>query len=95
MRPENKRMQEFLKQNGVNAVPKWISTGSLKRSWRLYGKTGKSTRNTLDNYQRWTPELAQKLTALGFRGLHGPLDRFDGNGGVFSVFVRGHEEFLR
>lgn len=83
MRPENKRMQEFLKKNGVDAMPKWISTGSLKRSWRLYN---------LD--EKWTLELADKLTSLGFRGLNGPLGQYNGNGGMFSVFVRGHEEFL-
>jgi len=93
MRPENKRMQEFLKQNGIYAVPKWISKGSLKRSWRLYGPSGKNT-GGFENYQPWTMELADKLTALGFRGLHGQLERFSGNGGVFSVFVRGHEELL-
>lgn len=91
MRPENKRMQQFLRANGIDAVPKWISTGSLKRCWRLYGKNG----DGWEGYQKWTPELIEKLTALGFRGLHGPLGQFDGNGGIFSVFVRGHEELLK
>lgn len=95
MRPENKRMRDFLLANGIDAIPKWISTGSLKRSWRLYGKNGKNTpENRLADYQLWTLELAAKLTTLGFRGLHGPLGRWDGNGGVFSVFVRGHEELV-
>jgi len=89
MRPENKRMQEFLKANGINAIPRYINKGSLKRSWRLYGK-----RNGGSEYQPWTVELAEKLTALGFRGLRGPLGKYDGNGGVFSVFVYGHYEFL-
>ena len=89
MRPENKRMQVFLRQNGIDAVPKYISTGSLKRSWRLYGKGDGDY-----GYQPWTTDLAEKLTRLGFQGLRGPLGRFDGNGGVFSVFVRGHYELL-
>lgn len=83
-RPENKRMQAFLAKNGIDATPKWIPDGSLKRTWRLYnGET------------KWTPELAEKLNALGFRNYdNAPLHGIDGNGGVFSVFVRGHEEFL-
>ncbi len=93
MRPENKRMQEFLKSNGINAVPKYIATGSLAPSWRLYNRITKEDRG-LASYQKWDMELANKLTALGFRGLHGALGNFDGNGGVFSVFVRGHYEFL-
>lgn len=92
MRPENKRMQEFLKQNGIDAIPKYIFTGSLKRSWRLYGKNGNG--HDLSDYVKWTPELVTKLTDLGFTGLHGPLGPYDGNGGVFSVFVHGHYEFL-
>ncbi len=90
MRPENKRMQEYLKANGIEAIPKYIATGSLKHSWRLYGTGG----DGWEGYQKWTPELVEKLTALGFRGLHNPLGKFDGNGGLFSVCVRGHYEFL-
>jgi len=89
MRPENKRMQEFLKEHGIDAIPKYLSTGSLKRSWRLYGKGDGDY-----GYQPWTIELADKLTGLGFRGIHGPLGKFDGNGGLFSVFVKGHYELL-
>ena len=83
MGPENKRMQTFLKQNGINAMPKYIATGSLKRTWRLYNLK-----------QSWSMDLADKLTALGFNGLHGPLGKYSGNGGLFSVFVRGHFELL-
>ena len=93
MRVENKRMQEFLRANGIDAVPKYIAHGSLAPSWRLYGENG-SKQDGFARYQKWTMELADRLTALGFRGLHGPLGKFDGNGGVFSVFVRGHYEFL-
>jgi len=96
MRPENKRMQEFLRASGINAVPKYIFKGSLRGSWRLYGIENKKDVGGygLNKYQKWTLELAEKLTALGFRGLHGPLGIYDGNGGVFSVFVRGHNNFL-
>jgi len=90
MREENRRMKAFLKANGIDAEPKFIYTGSLKGTWRLYGKNGPS------GYQQWTPELSEKLNALNFWNAHGkPLGRFDGNGGVFSVFVRGHKEFIK
>jgi hypothetical protein len=84
MRPENKRMQEFLKQNGVQAIPKYLATGSLKGCWRLWGKR-----------QPWTDGLRQRLTALGFVDFNGdPLGQYSGNGGLFCVFVRGHNELL-
>ena len=84
MRPENKRMKQFLSNNGIKAVPKWLPDGSLKHCWRLYGKG-----------QQWTPSLMEKLTSLGFVDFdYTPLGLFSGNGGMFSVFVRGHEELL-
>lgn len=84
MRAENVRMKNFLKCHGVVATPKWISTGSLKRCWRLY-----------DYAQDWTIELAEALNNLGFSDFnHKPLGLYSGNGGRFSVFVRGHEELL-
>jgi hypothetical protein len=83
MRPENMRMKEFLKQHGIEAQPKYIFHGSLHHSWRLYNHDIK-----------WSAQLQRKLTDLGFTGLHGPLTQYSGNGGVFSVFVRGHNELL-
>lgn len=83
-RPENQRMQVFLALHGIQATPKWIADGSLKRSWRLY-----------NHDMPWSIDLANQLNALGFRSLRNePLGQFDGNGGLFSVFVRGHEELL-
>ena len=84
MKTENKRMQEFLLSHGVKARVKYIPDGSLKHTWRLYNPQ-----------QKWDSSLCEKLTSLGFTGLRGPLDEYDGNGGVFSVFVRGHYELLR
>jgi len=82
MRPENKRMKQFLSEKDITADVKWIATGSLKRNWRLYNPD-----------QKWTPELTKKLTELGFVGFDNkPLHKFSGNGGMFSVFVKGHEE---
>jgi hypothetical protein len=77
-------MRDFLKANGIDAMPKWIPDGSLKRSWRLY-----------NHAMPWTMELGAKLGGLGFRDLDNKaLNEFSGNGGRFSVFVRGHEELL-
>ncbi len=84
MRRENKRMQDFLAANGVTAVPKYLAAGSLKGCWRLY-----------NGQQKWSEELRQKLIRLGFAGFDGAeISRFAGNGGLFSVFVRGHDELL-
>ncbi len=83
-RPENKRMQEFLAANGINARAKYIKDGSLKYTWRLYNPDIK-----------WTEELASRINGLGFVDFDNkPLARFSGNAGVFSVFVRGHYELL-
>ena len=95
MRPENKRMKEFLMANGfARVIPKYIATGSLKRCWRL---TGIQDNNKIgwEKYQRWTIDIAKRLNDLEFMNFTGkPLDIYDGNGGMFSVFVRGHYELL-
>ncbi len=88
--PHNKRMQEFLRNNGFPfAVPWYIEKGSMKGTWRIYCKQGKE-------WLKWSNEAAEKLTSLGFTDTWGsPLSEFSGNGGYFQVFVRGHNEFLR
>jgi len=85
LRDENQRMRDFLAQHGIRGVKvKYIWTGSLKRTWRLYNSS-----------IRWSQEWADKLNALGFSDFDGdPLDQHSGNGGLFSVFVRGHNEFV-
>lgn len=78
-------MQQFLAQHGIDAIPKYIKDGSLRGSWMLYAKDAK-----------WTMELADSLNAIGFTNLwHDPLGQYSGNGGLFSVFVRGHDELLK
>lgn len=78
MLTHNKQMQDFLRANGIEAVPKWISKGSLKRNWRLYNKK-----------IRWSEELATRLSDLGFIDFDGkPLGRLSGNGGMFSIITR-------
>ena len=82
--PENIRMMEFLAKHGIKCAVKYIWNGSLRGTWRLYGKD-----------QKWTPELIRKLTDLRFKGFDGrELTEYSGNGGTFSVFVRGHNELL-
>ena len=84
LRPENSAMQDFLRQNGVDARVKYISSGSMRGTWRLQNPV-----------MSWTPELQAKLTGLGFVDFNGePLGPNSGNGGRFSVFVRGHDELL-
>ena len=84
MNPENIRMMAFLTKHGIKCAVKYIWNGSLRGTWRLYGKD-----------QKWTPELMRKLTDLRFKGFDGrELTEYSGNGGAFSVFVRGHNELL-
>ena len=74
----NKELQDFLSKQGIKANVKRIDKGTMKKTWRLYGKG-----------QKWTPELQNKLTKLGFKDFDGrPLNPYSGNGGMFSVFVR-------
>lgn len=83
--PHNARMRAFLEQHNIQATPKYLFDGSLKGSWRLYNPDLK-----------WSEELADSLNAIGFTDLWGkPLGRYSGNGGMFSVFARGHNELLK
>lgn len=84
MRAENQRMQEFLRQHGIEARVKFTWRGSMKGTWQLYNP---------DVF--WTPGMKDKLTELGFKDFDGrPLNQHSGNGGMFSVSVIGHNEFL-
>lgn len=85
MRPENARMQQWLAAQGLPGVRvKYIKDGSLGGSWRLYRPESS-----------WNQVISGKLTDLGFTGFDGkPLNPFSGNGGIFSVFARGHNELL-
>jgi len=78
MKEHNTQMKTLLANQGIKCTPKRMDAGSLKGTWRLYDKS-----------QRWTPDLIQRLTDLGFVGHdHNPLSQWSGNGGMFSVFVR-------
>lgn len=85
-RPENLRMEKYLAEHGIQARAKYMADGSMKGSWRLY------------NHEiQWygNPSLINKLNDLGFRSFRGaPLNEHHGNGGKFSVFVVGHNEFV-
>ncbi len=78
MRPENKKMKEYLKQHGISALVKYIKKGSLKGCWQLYNPD-----------LRWTEEFMEKLEDIGFRDFDGQhLGKYSGNGGMFSVCLR-------
>ena len=80
MTPANALMKQLLKDNGIKAMPRYESEGSMKRTWRLYDKNTK----WYDN-----PELWAKLTELGFTDFDGkPFTKFSGNGGMFSICAR-------
>lgn len=85
MRPENAAMQRFLADNGLPGVRvSYVRTGTLKGCWSVYRPGVK-----------WSPEAASALSALGFVGFDDqPLGQYSGNGGQFSVLVRGHYELL-
>lgn len=85
MRPENARMQAFLAYRQIECRVKYIADGSLKGCWRLFNPK-----------MIWSKALAYRLNDMGFVGFDGcALDEYSGNGGVFSVFVRGHNELLQ
>lgn len=89
--PHNKKMQEFLRSNGFTfAVVKLIEKGSMRGTWRIYSASKRAKdANPLKCYDQWSIEIAEKLNGLGFRNFTGdPLGRFDGNGGLFSIFAR-------
>ena len=82
----NKAMQAFLRPYFPRVVVKYMEKGSLRGSYRLYSRP---RGGEFADYDKWTPEVYERLNSLGFRNLWGsPLDRFDGNGGLFSVNVR-------
>lgn len=85
MRPENKKMVEFLKANGIVASARYNRDGSMRGTWHLWNCA-----------VQWSEELAVKLNLLGFTNstFGCPLGKYEGNGGMFSVSVRGHNEFV-
>lgn len=81
--PHNARVEDFLAANGLPGVKaKWLPDGSMKHHFMLFGYERPGIP------QKWTEEIAAKLTALGFRYYGGqPFPPFAGNGGFFSVAV--------
>jgi len=85
LRPENQRMKDFLAANGIEAKPKWLPDGSLKRRWMLFNRE-----------LQYTEQLWEKLNALGFRDYDGkPLNKYSSNGSCLSVCVMGHDELVQ
>ena len=78
MLEHNIKMKKFLAKNGIKATPKYLSTGSLKGTWRLYNRG-----------TEWSEELMNKFIALGFKDFEGKeLSKYSGQGREFSVFVQ-------
>lgn len=78
MTTQNKLMKMYLKKAGIDCNPMYIKEGSMKGTWRFYGK-GKWWGNK---------ELQQKFIDLGFVNFMGePINDHCGNGGDFSVFL--------
>jgi hypothetical protein len=77
MRPENAKMKAWLREHGIDARPRFITEGSMRGNWIIYGPG-----------QRWTKELIDLFSVLGFVGFDGqPLGPYSGNGGMFSIYV--------
>ena len=79
MKIENKKMQKFLKDNGIIAKAKYIDNGSQKDTWRINGE------------QMWfgNKALIEKFTSLGFKNHdHKDLHEFCSNGSQMSLFVK-------
>lgn len=80
MTEQNKIMKEYLKDNGIDAMPKYIKTGSMAGLWRLYN----TKTDWHDNKELW-----EKLERIGFLNFYGkPFTKYDGNGGEFHLFAR-------
>jgi hypothetical protein len=83
----NKKIKNYLAENGIIATPMLIKRGSMQGCIRIYQKTREFTNDC--NFSRWTQDLVNKLTKLGFRDFDGqPLTLFSGNGGLFCIFAR-------
>lgn len=81
MLKHNEKMKVFLLSCGIKAVPKYVMAGSMRGTWRIYGKG-----------QNWTPELIRKFNEVGLMDFDGKaLNQYSGNGGHFQTFVRAPE----
>ena len=79
MKPENRKMRDFLALNGIQASVKHIDDGSITGCWRIQNVN-----------QVWTRDLLNKFNELEFKDTSGqPLDRFSTHdfGEVFQIFV--------
>lgn len=94
MTTANKNMKLWLAANGIFCTPKYIATGSMKRTWRL--DDYKLNKAKPDGIGWWgNKDLQKKLTDLGFVDYDGDvLDDYSGNGGDFSVFVKLTDKFM-
>jgi len=85
MLQHNKKIQELFKKHGLKIKAKYIKAGSLRGCWRIYNLS-----------INWNNDIAKKINRMGFVDFdRKPLGIFSGNGGVLSIFIRGHEELLK
>jgi len=78
MLAHNREMKIFLESHGLKLMPKRFDTGSMRGTWRLYNLNLK-----------YTPEIQEKLTGLGFTDWDGSsLDRHSSNGDIVSLCVQ-------
>jgi hypothetical protein len=72
-------MNQYLKENGIEVIPQYISQGLLRGTWRLYNP----------KIMWWGNfELQEKLAALGFKSMDGKtLTQYCASGDTFSAFV--------
>ena len=78
---QNRKIQLFLEENGIKAIPKYLEKGSQKGCIRIWTK-----------YETWNgnEELQNKYKELGFKDFDGrELHQYSSNGGAgYCIFVR-------
>jgi len=82
----NKRIKNYLANNGIIATPQLIKNGSMRNTIRIYQKNKEFTDGCQLSF--WNKELVDKFTALGFMNFDKkPLTIFSGDGGRFHIFA--------
>lgn len=75
MRPENQKMKDYLNKNGIDAIPKFLWTGSLKGAWRIYNQNVK----WFENYELMDKLTREELAGLKFRLIQTAGDKVGNN----------------
>jgi hypothetical protein len=68
MKEINKSIQSYLKSHGINAMPMYITKGSMKGMVRLYQRSkNKNINPEMDGFIQWTEKQKQTLQSIGFK----------------------------